>query len=291
MITRKNILVTGANGQLAMEFRSLIEHYPAYHFLFVTKEQLPVNDKSAVEDFFSGNKISYCINCAAYTAVDKAETEKDIAFDINGHAVGSLASICNKYDTQFIHFSTDYVFNGKSTMPYKETDFTDPVNMYGASKLSGEQEALKNNPSAIIIRTSWVYSSFGKNFVKTMLRLMSEKESISVVNDQLGCSTYANDLAAAVMGIINKNDKPMPGIYNYCNKGVISWYEFALAIKEISGSDCKVNPINSEQYPTPAKRPAYSVLDTTKISQTFNLIIPFWKNSLEKCIAFIKQQS
>lgn len=291
MITRKNILVTGANGQLAMEFRSLSEHYTAYHFLFVTKEQLPVNDKSAVEDFFSGNKISYCINCAAYTAVDKAETEKDIAFDINGHAVGSLASICNKYDTQFIHFSTDYVFNGKSTVPYKETDITDPVNMYGASKLLGEQDAQKNDPSAIIIRTSWVYSSFGKNFVKTMLRLMSEKESISVVNDQLGCPTYANDLAAAVMEIIIKNDKPIPGIYNYCNKGAISWYEFALAIKEISGSACKVGPINTEQYPTPAKRPAYSVLDTMKISQTFHLNIPFWKDSLEKCIALLKQQS
>ena len=287
----KNILVTGANGQLGMEFRSLADQYPRFRFLFVTKEQLPINDTAAIDHYFSSNNIDYCINCAAYTAVDKAETENETAFEINGYAAGSLAAICKKQHTTFIHFSTDYVFNGEAKVPYKETDETDPVNSYGASKLLGEQEALKNNPATIIIRTSWVYSSFGKNFVKTMLRLMNEKDHISVVNDQLGCPTYANDLARAVMEIISKNDKPLPGIYNYCNKGVISWYEFAQVIKEISGSACLVEPINTHQYPTPAKRPAYSVLDTTKISQTFNLIIPFWKNSLEKCIAFIKQQS
>ncbi|MBP9098283.1 MAG: dTDP-4-dehydrorhamnose reductase [Ferruginibacter sp.] len=274
-----------------MEFRSLADQYPRFRFLFVTKEQLPINDTAAIDHYFSSNNIDYCINCAAYTAVDKAETENETAFEINGYAAGSLAAICKKQHTTFIHFSTDYVFNGEAKVPYKETDETDPVNSYGASKLLGEQEALKNNPATIIIRTSWVYSSFGKNFVKTMLRLMNEKESISVVSDQLGCPTYANDLAAAVMEIISKNDKPMPGIYNYCNNGVISWYEFALAIKDISGSACKVNPINTEQYPTPAKRPAYSVLDTTKITVTFHLNIPYWKDSLEKCIALIKQQS
>ncbi len=285
MNNRQNILVTGANGQLGKEFGSIIEQYPNYNFILVSKEQLPVNDRMAVADFLSANNIAYCINCAAYTAVDKAETEKDIAFDINGYAVGALAAICKKRETRLFHFSTDYVFNGKSAVPYKENDSTEPVNTYGASKLLGEQEAQKNNPDVIIIRTSWVYSSFGKNFLKTMLRLMHEKESISVVNDQLGCPTYANDLAKAVMEIICHYENPLPGIYNYCNQGIINWYEFALAIKEISGSACKVNPISTLQYPTPAKRPHYSVLDTEKISTTFNIEIPSWKHSLETCIS------
>ena len=285
MKSRQNILVTGANGQLGMEFGSISEHYPAYNFILVTKDQLPINDEIAVSDFFSKNNVAYCINCAAYTAVDKAETEKTIAFDINGHAVGSLAAICKKHDTRLIHFSTDYVFNGESSVPYMETDTTDPVNAYGASKLLGEQEAQKHNPDVIIIRTSWVYSHFGKNFVKTMLRLMNEKENISVVNDQFGCPTYANDLARTVMEMISKFENPSPGIYNFCNKGAISWYEFALAIKEISGSACKVNPINTSQYPTPAKRPQYSVLDTGKISKAFEIKIPTWKYSLETCIS------
>lgn len=285
MKPRLNILVTGANGQLGMEFRSISEQYPAYNFLLVSKDELPINDRIAVTDFFSANKISFCINCAAYTAVDKAETEKDMAFDINGYAVGALAAICKKHAARLIHISTDYVFNGKSSVPYKETDITDPVNAYGASKLLGEQEAQKHNPDVVIIRTSWVYSQFGKNFVKTMLRLMNEKENISVVNDQFGCPTYANDLARTVMEMISKFENPSPGIYNYCNKGAISWYEFALAIKEISGSSCKVNPIYTSQYPTPAKRPKYSVLDTEKISKTFEINIPSWKDSLETCIS------
>lgn len=265
--------------------------YPEYHFLFVSREQLSITDEASVEDFFSQNNISYCFNCAAYTAVDKAETEKDTAFESNGTAVGNLAAVCKKYNALLIHISTDYVFNGNATKPYIEINETDPVNTYGASKLLGENEAVKTNPSTIIIRTSWVYSSFGKNFVKTMLRLMSEKESISVVNDQVGCPTYANDLADAIMKIITANEHPKAGIYNYSNRGVISWYEFALAIKEISASSCMVNPVSSAQYPTPAKRPNYSVLDTTKIQQVFNIEIPFWKDSLEKCISILKSGS
>ena len=287
MSRKKNILVTGANGQLGMEFRTISMLYPGYDFLFTTKEDLSIIDTANVESFFSTHDIAYCINCAAYTAVDKAEAEKEIAFENNGTAVGNLAAVCKKVGSRFIHISTDYVFNGNATEPYKETDETDPVNIYGASKLQGETEALKNNQETILIRTSWVYSSFGKNFVKTMLRLMSEKESISVVSDQVGCPTYANDLAEAIMKIISENEKPMGGIYNYSNRGVISWYEFALAIKEISESSCTVNPVSSSQYPTPAKRPNYSVLDTTKIQQVFNIEIPFWKDSLEKCIALL----
>ena len=287
MSNEKYILVTGANGQLGMEFRTLVDQYPSYKFLFVSREELPVDDTLAVEKYFSGNKIDHCINCAAYTAVDKAETETAIAYEINGTAVGRLAALCKKHSARFIHFSTDYVFNGCSTEPYKETDTTDPVNAYGASKLLGETEAIKNNPGAIIIRTSWVYSSFGKNFVKTMLRLMNEKEQLSVVNDQLGSPTYANDLAKAVMQIIEENDRSTAGIYNYCNTGIISWYEFALAIKEISKATCLVKPIPASAYPTPAKRPQYSALDTSKFRQTFNIEIPFWKDSLEKCMAIL----
>ncbi len=284
MSTKKNILVTGANGQLGMEFRTLASAYPACNFLFASREELSITDQSSVENFFSTNKIDHCINCAAYTAVDKAETEKEAAFESNATAVGILAALCKKYHAGFIHISTDYVFNGRGTTPYKETDETDPVNIYGASKLQGEQEAVKNNPDSVIIRTSWVYSSHGKNFVKTMLRLMGEKKNISVVNDQCGCPTYAHDLAKAIMTIIAR---PIPGIYNYCNVEAINWYEFALSIKQLCGSDCEVAPVSTAQYPTPAKRPAYSVLDTSKIHHTYNLDIPFWKDSLRNCIALL----
>ena len=287
MSNKKSILVTGANGQLGMEFRALAPFYPEYVFLFASREELSITDTSSVEKYFSENKIDYCFNCAAYTAVDKAETEKDLAFESNGAAVGNLAAVCKKYNALLIHISTDYVFNGQATSPYKETDTTDPVNAYGASKLLGEQEAVKNNEVTVIIRTSWVYSSFGKNFVKTMLRLMSEKESISVVNDQFGCPTYAADLAAAMMAIIQNENIPA-GIYNYSNKGMINWYQFAVAIKEISDSNCLVNPVPSSQYPTPAKRPNYSVMDTSKIQQIFNVDIPAWRDSLEKCISILK---
>jgi dTDP-4-dehydrorhamnose reductase len=287
----KNILVTGANGQLGKEFCILAPHYPAYHFLFASKEELSIIDPGSVEKYFSENKIDYCFNCAAYTAVDKAEMETESAFESNGNAVARLASVCKKYGSQFIHISTDYVFNGNATEPYKETNETDPVNIYGASKLLGETAAIKNNPGSIVIRTSWLYSSFGKNFVKTMLRLMNEKDNISVVNDQFGCPTYANDLAQVIMKIITENENPAAGIYHYCNDGKISWYEFALAIKEISGSNCMVNPVPSSQYPTPAKRPKYSVLDTSKIQQVFKIKIPFWKDSLEKCISLLKSDS
>ncbi|MEO6490322.1 MAG: dTDP-4-dehydrorhamnose reductase [Ferruginibacter sp.] len=288
MNSKKNILVTGANGQLGMEFRALASASPTYNFLFTSRDELSITNVDNVEEYFSANRISHCVNCAAYTTVDKAEVEKDIAFQHNGTAVGNLAAICKKHDAVFIHFSTDYVFNGQSSIPYTEEDETDPVNMYGASKLLGEQETQKNNPSSVIIRTSWVYSSYGKNFVKTMLRLMSEKDTISVVNDQFGSPTYAYDLANAVMKIIDKYERPVPGIYNYSNSGVISWFDFAKAIKEISGCNCAILPVSTSQYPTPAKRPHYSVMDTAKIKETFGMVIPEWKESLRKCIELLK---
>ncbi len=283
------ILVTGANGQVGNELQVLAPGFADYRFLFVTKEELNIADASELEKYFSEHTIDFCINCAAYTAVDKAESEIENAFTINATAVASLAAICEKNNTQLIHLSTDYVFDGTANKPYKETDNTNPVSVYGKSKLQGEQLAIQHAPSTIIIRTAWLYSSFKANFVKTMLRLMKEKESINVVSDQFGCPTYAADLAAAIMQIITSNQSNLnPGIYHYTNAGITNWYEFAVAIKKITGSNCLVNPITTPEYPTAAKRPAYSVLDTTKIKETFKLQIPGWENSLEKCLTLLK---
>lgn len=284
MTDKKKILVTGANGQLGMEFREIGFGFPAFEFLFVSRDELAIDNAEALQLFFTNNKVDYCINCAAYTAVDKAESEKETAMAINATAVGALADYCKQQNAVFIHFSTDYVFNGNASAPYLPGDKTDPVNFYGQTKLEGEKLALQNNLQSIVIRTSWVYSSFGKNFVKTMLRLMAEKESIGVVSDQVGCPTYAADLALAVMEIIHSR-KTEAGIYHYCNEGIISWFDFATAIREIADSSCIVNPIQTKEYPTPAKRPAYSALDTQKITSVYNLAIPpQWRKSLERCI-------
>ena len=280
---KAKIAVTGSDGQLGKELRSLAPSFPEFEFLFLSREQLPVQNKQQAEYFFEKNRVQFLINCAAYTAVDKAEAEKEIAFQINADAPGILAAACSKNNASFIHVSTDYVFDGSSAVPYKEDFSTNPQSVYGASKLKGEELAIENNPDSIIIRTAWVYSEFGKNFVKTMLQLMKDKEHISVVSDQVGSPTYAADLASAIMKIIqSKNWKA--GIYNFSNEGIISWYEFAVAIKEIAKLTCNINPIVSAQYPTPAKRPAYSVLDTTKIQQTYNINPPEWKKSLAVCI-------
>jgi dTDP-4-dehydrorhamnose reductase len=285
--TDKTILVTGANGQLGKELQVIAGAYPDYTFLFTDKEQLPIDNIEILRSYFSAQPINYCINCAAYTAVDKAETETENAFAINATAVGNIAAICKEFNTQLIHISTDYVFDGTSKQPYKETDTTSPLNIYGQSKLKGEELALQNNPSTIIIRTSWVFSSFGNNFVKTMLRLMKERESINVVDDQLGCPTYAADLAGAIMQVVKSKLVFKDQIFNYCNEGIINWYEFAVAIKELTQSNCIVNPIPTTQYPTPARRAAYTALDTTLIKNTFGLQIPEWKDSLKNCLELL----
>lgn len=288
MSAKKIILVTGANGQLGNEMRVISSVFNDYDFLFVTKDELAIDDMEAVKKYFDNHQPNYCVNCAAYTAVDKAETETEKAFLVNATAVGNLAMVCKTHQTQFIHISTDYVFDGNAASPYREDDPVNPVNLYGASKLKGETLAMDNNPQSIIIRTSWVYSSFGNNFVKTMLRLMNERESINVVSDQQGCPTYAADLARVIMQIIDSgNAANQSGIYNYSNSGIINWYQFAVAIKEMSGSACKVNPIPSSNYPTPAKRPFYSVMDTTKIQQTFKTAIPEWRVSLQQCLSLM----
>jgi dTDP-4-dehydrorhamnose reductase len=282
-MSKPRILITGANGQLGNEFRTLESGYPGYEFIFLSKQELSITDRESVQNAFKTHKPAWCVNCAAYTAVDKAETEKDLAMSINATAAGLLAEACAQFNTRFIHVSTDYVFDGTSATPYREEDVTGPINVYGHSKLLGEQLVLKNNPGAIIIRTAWVYSFFGNNFVKTMMRLMKERESLNVVEDQIGSPTYAADLAQVIMHIITQGSTAS-GIFHYSNEGRISWYEFALAIKDLTGSRCKVNPIPSSQYPTPAKRPHYSLLDKTRIASTFLVPIANWRASLEVCV-------
>ncbi len=282
------ILVTGSNGQLGKELQQLADAYPQYRFVFASREDLKLHHYGLVENFFIATKPHYCINCAAYTAVDKAESEQDMAMLVNGEAVGNLAAICKKYNTKFIHISTDYVFDGESETPYKEDDVTGPINTYGRSKLLGEQLCLKEDSDAIIIRTAWVYSSFGHNFVKTMMRLMSERNELNVVADQVGSPTYAADLAKAILDIIACG-KWESGIYHYSNEGKISWYDFAQAIKEITGSKAIVHPIETAQYPTPARRPKFSLLNKEKIKSTYGVEVPEWKESLQACIAILQE--
>lgn len=283
------ILVSGANGQLANEIKTISANYTAIHFLFTTKEELPIENTKMVELFFEKNRIDYCINCAAYTAVDKAESEKEKAFLINADAVGGLANICRIHKVKLIHISTDYVYEGGSNIPLKEESDVGPINVYGSSKLKGEELALSKNPATLIIRTSWVYSSYGNNFVKTMLRLFEEKGEINVVDDQFGSPTYAADLAKVIMNFVEKmkTGNDFVGIVNYCNAGVTTWYEFAEEIKILVKSDCKINPIPTSSYKTAAKRPLYSVLDTSKIKKLLHLDIPDWRESLKKCIQLL----
>jgi dTDP-4-dehydrorhamnose reductase len=280
---KPKIIVTGANGQLGKELRVASAGFPQFAFIFLSKEELPIHDFQRTRGLFEAARPVFCINCAAYTAVDSAETEKEQAFLVNGESVGTLASVCKLFHTRLIHISTDYVFDGNSSIPLKEDDPTGPINVYGASKLLGEQLALQNNQETIVIRTSWVYSVFGNNFVKTMIRLMREKESINVINDQLGSPTHAADLAALILRITGSG-KFIPGVYHYSNEGKISWWDFAVAIKELTGSHCQVNPIPASQYPTPARRPHYSLLDKSKIKNTWSIEIPDWKESLAVCL-------
>lgn len=284
MTAKPKIMVTGANGQVGKELKDLSAAYPQFEFIFLSREDMPIHHFEMVRHYFTIYNPQYLVNCAAYTAVDRAETEKERALQINGEAVGVLAAVCKEHNCRFIHISTDYVFDGTATAPYKEDAATNPQSVYGASKLEGEKQALQYNPDCIIIRTSWVYSAYGKNFVKTMLKLMQEKEEIGVVNDQHGSPTYAADLAGAILQIISSG-KWQPGIYHYANQGIISWFDFAIAIKEISGSACKVNPISTSQYPTPAKRPAWSALNTSRIQETFGIAVKDWKESLRVCYA------
>jgi dTDP-4-dehydrorhamnose reductase len=277
----KKILVTGANGQLGSELSVLSTKYSNYEWFFADRTQITLDNLEVLEKQLNDIRPEIILNCGAYTAVDKAESEKEIAFTVNYSAVELIAKYAFKNNVKLIHISTDYVFDGSSSVALNEEAETNPINIYGASKRAGEVTCLNENPNSIIIRTSWVYSKFGNNFVKTMQRLMKEKESINVVNDQIGSPTYAADLAQAMLDIL-KYPNWIPGIYNYSNEGEISWYEFALSIKELGGYSCNVGGIPSASYPTPAKRPEFSLLDKKKIKTIYNLDVPDYKESLRK---------
>ncbi|HHB94428.1 MAG TPA: dTDP-4-dehydrorhamnose reductase [Campylobacterales bacterium] len=279
-----NILVTGSNGQLGSEIKELSSNYP-YNFFFTDREALDITNQEAIKNFIEENSIDTIINCAAYTAVDKAEDDVALANEINHLAVNSLAQISKEQNIKLIHISTDYVFDGKNFKPYIETDSTNPQGIYGQTKLDGEKALQNINPkNSIIIRTSWVYSSFGTNFVKTMLRLGKEKENLGVIFDQVGTPTYAKDLAQTILDILPKLENNNVEIYNYSNEGVLSWYDFAKEIMRMAKLKCTINPIETKAYPTPAKRPHYSLLNKARIKDEFNISIPYWKDSLNSCL-------
>jgi dTDP-4-dehydrorhamnose reductase len=287
-----NILVTGSNGQLGSEIKNLAANYASFSFFFRDLPELDICDSAQLEVFFTENNINAVINCAAYTAVDKAEQDSDIAKKVNATGVLNLVSALETVKGKLIHVSTDYVFDGNHFLPYTEKDKVSPIGVYGETKRAGELAVLNNAIDAIVIRTSWLYSSYGNNFVKTMLRLGNEKEELGVIFDQVGTPTFARDLAKTCLEIlsgstsanINKNGN----LYHYSNEGVASWYDFAISIMELGEVNCKVNPIQTKDYPTLAKRPQYSVLNKSKIKTDFKIEIPYWRDSLKDCIAKIK---
>ncbi len=286
------ILVTGGNGQLGSELRELAQEFPSFEMVFTDVAELDITNAGAVQKIMQAEKPAYLINCAAYTAVDKAEAEPEMARKLNALAPGILATESFKAGCRMIHISTDYVFDGTNHTPYTEDEPANPASVYGRTKQEGEQFCLGNNPRSIIIRTAWLYSAFGNNFVKTMIRLGQERDQLGVIFDQVGTPTYAQDLARAILQIVAKTASGekefVAGIYHFSNEGVCSWYDFARAVLEMYGIDCMVNPIHTIDYPTPAKRPHYSILDKSKIKTTFELQIPYWRNSLTKCIEKLK---
>ena len=280
----KNILITGSNGQLGNEMRVLAAEHPEYTYFFTDVEELDICDEQAVMSFVQDNAIDCIVNCAAYTAVDKAEECVELCDRLNHMAPGYLAKAVASREAALIQVSTDYVFNGTNHIPYRETEPTCPNSVYGRTKLAGEQEAMKQCPRTMIIRTAWLYSTFGNNFVKTMLRLGREKEQLGVIFDQVGTPTYARDLARAIYAAIAQ-DVPA-GVFHFSNEGVCSWYDFTRAIHRIARiTTCRVRPLHTEEYPTPAARPHYSVLYKTKIKETLGIDIPHWEESLRECMA------
>lgn len=286
------ILVTGASGQLGSEIRERSTRYSGYEFIFTDAAELDITDAAATASFVAANSPSWVLNCAAYTAVDKAEDEEQLATAINARGVENLVNAIQGTDCRLIHISTDYIFDGTSPVPYSEDDIPSPASAYGRSKLAGEKAAMRW-PDTIIIRTSWLYSSYGNNFVKTILRKAGTAQSINVVFDQAGSPTYAADLAAAILdiisGVIRNSHNFVPGIFNYSDEGVCSWFDLASEIIEEAGSPCKVIPVRSSAYPSKVKRPAYSVLDKTRIRECYNLTIPHWRTSLINCISKINR--
>lgn len=282
-----NILITGANGQLGNEMRVLSAENGEHSYFFTDVQELDICDQQAVMAFVTDNEIDIIVNCAAYTAVDNAEDNKELCNKLNNLAPGYLAQAAQSRGAALIQVSTDYVFDGTAHIPYTEEEPTCPASVYGSTKLAGERNVMEHCEQSVIIRTAWLYSIYGNNFVKTMMRLGRERESLGVIFDQVGTPTYANDLAAAIYTIIN--DGVVRGIYHFSDEGACSWYDFTVAIHRLSGiTSCRVKPLHTADYPTKAARPHYSVLDKTKIKSTFNLDIPHWEASLERCIALLK---
>lgn len=285
----KTILVTGGNGQLGRCFRDIALDQDEYHFIFVDVEELDITKKDQILNYFTKNSISYCLNCAAYTAVDKAESDPLLASAINEKGAENLAIVCNEFDATLIHISTDFVFSGNKNCPYVESDEPDPINVYGQTKWKGEQAVISNVSNHLIIRTSWLYSEYGHNFLKTMLRLATHNPHVAVVNDQKGTPTYARDLAKCIFRIVSEKNQNF-GVYHYSNEGEATWFDFAQEIFVVANKAINLRPITSEDYPTPAKRPKYSVLDKSKIKNTFKIDIPYWGEALKECLSRLGQQ-
>jgi dTDP-4-dehydrorhamnose reductase len=289
----KNILITGSAGQVGSELQELAKanYLPGFRFIFTDSDQLDICDAESVIDFFRKEEIEYCLNCAAYTAVDKAETDMDNAIKVNVTGAENLARASARFGTKLLHLSTDYVYHGSQNTPFNEEDETNPQSVYGLTKLQGENRAAEICAKTLIIRTSWVYSSFGNNFVKTMLKLGADRPELRVIFDQIGTPTYAADLAMGMLELIKISEAGSgpgwQGIYHYSNEGVCSWFDFAVAIFDIKGMKTKVFPIETKDYPTPARRPHFSLLNKSKIKSDFGIAIPYWRESLKKCLELL----
>lgn len=285
------ILILGSKGQLGSEIKELAPLYKNIDFTFTDIEELDITNEASLKSFFGKNKFNCIVNCAAYTAVDKAETDKTQAVKLNVTAVKLLSEFASSQKALFVHISTDYVFDGKNYKPYLETDLTNPKSIYGKTKLDGEVEVIFNAQNAIIIRTSWLYSSFGNNFVKTIIKNAKEKGTLNVVSDQIGTPTYARDLAKSILDIVpSYKSSNKFEIFNYSNEGVASWYDFAKEITALAGIKCVINPIETKDYPFVVTRPPYSVLNKSKIKKTFSITIPYWKDSLNDCMLKLKEK-
>lgn len=285
----ENVLITGCNGQLGNEMQLLAKGNNQFRYFFTDVAELDITDEVAIRNFVEENQIDCIVNCAAFTAVDKAEDSEELCDKLNNVAPGYLAKAVNERGGCMVQVSTDYVFDGTNHTPYREDEPTCPATVYGRTKLAGEEAVMKNCPRSVVIRTAWLYSTFGNNFVKTMIRLGKEKENLGVIFDQIGTPTYARDLAAVIFAVLNQGI--VPGIYHFSNEGVISWYDFTKAIHRIAGiTTCKVRPLHTEEYPAPAPRPHYSVLDKTKIKDTYHIEVPYWEDSLRECINLLENK-